>query len=189
MAVISYTDAHSSTEDLFSDDLELLVQEVGNQSYYFDSVLQEIKDMIFIITEDPENDFVSFNNLYAKVTAYFSRASSILISIETERAVWQKFHSRAKRMYKLKENIFLQDEVIQALRNKELQKATVESRMPEVVRMKILIEDVLDNLTGIAAIVKIKCDELDKACTNLNRQQRVVESMIGLGYPVNVKRQ
>ena len=184
----SYDENLSETHALFSDDLELLVQEVSNRNYQFDAEIREIKEMVFTISEDPEENMISFNSLYARVTSYYSRACYILIAIESEKAVWQKFKSRASRMYRIQENTLLQDEAIQSLRNKELQKATVETRIPDIVRMKILVEDVLDSLSTLSSIVKIKCDELDKAATNLNRQQRVIESMIGLGYQVKVRR-
>jgi len=36
-------------------------------------------------------------------------------------------------------------------------------------------------------IANIQKDKLDNAITNMSRQQRVTESLIGLGYPVNTQ--
>jgi t-SNARE complex subunit (syntaxin) len=78
-------------------------------------------------------------------------------------------------------------EDIKGLRNKELQEAKVQEEVPELADLEEMIDSVIDDLDLMIDIVKEKKEELDKANTNLSRQQKVVESMIGLGYSVKYR--
>jgi peptidoglycan hydrolase CwlO-like protein len=169
--------------------VEDLILEVSNQEFSFANDIQEILDMDFKLRPDPDNGMDEFNDLYAKVTSYQSRVAAIIIQIYREKAVWQKFYNRAKSMYRKNRNTLLgtHDE-IRALRNKELQESAVQELIPELTDVKELIEDVLEDIDLLVTTVEEKKEELDKANTNLSRQQRVVESLIGLGHRVTPHR-
>ena len=78
---------------------------------------------------------------------------------------------------------------VRKLKNKELQEAYVHEQVSELVDVKELIEDAIDSLDLLIDTFQIRKDDLDKANVNLSRQQKVVESLIGLGHPVQSHRE
>lgn len=137
---------------------------------------------------EPDIDIAIFNEKYARVQAHHNRLCKVLTETLQEYKVWQTFLSRAKNLYKkAKNNIFTTDDTIRALRNKDLQEAALQEKIPDLVDLIDNLEIIVDELKEEVGIVKLKCDLLDKANTNMNRQQKVVEDEIGLGYKVGVR--
>ncbi len=174
---------------LFDDGLEKLVLEISEHTFDFESQMNEIESMQVSLDANPEEDVAGMNQLYSKVQAHLSRASNIHITILREKARWQRYSSRLKRMYKKKEvELLSNDEKIKSLKNRELQAAAVQNSMPEVVNMVSIVDGVLDDLDSLLDIVKEKQDSLMNFNVNLSRQQRNVESLIGLNYPVKASK-
>jgi len=166
-------------------DLGSLIVEISEQSFDFNSQMNEIEAMQVKLDKNPEEDVAGMNELYAVVQTHLSRASNIHISILRERGKWQRYNSQLKRMYKQKEiDLLSGDDKIKALKNKELQAAAVQKTMPEVVKLMGVVDGVLSDLEALIDIVKEKQESLMNVNVNLSRQQRNVESLIGLNYPV-----
>lgn len=162
-----------------------LIQEVQSRSYSFEEDLFWIQSLTFSITEHPEESVAEFNELYARVQSFHSRVTSILISILQEKAIWQRLYQRAKRLYrKARGGLLHSRKDIKELRNKELQEAAVHEEIRELVDVQEAIGFVLEDLDLLVEIVELKKEELDKANTNLSRQQKAVETLVGVGYPV-----
>jgi len=170
---------------LFQEDLGKLAIEISEQSFDFNKQMDEIESMQVNLNAYPEEDVAGMNQLYATVQGHLSRASNIHISILRERAQWQRYNSRLKRIYKKKEvEMLSSDDKVKALKNKELQSAAVQNTMPEVVKLMNIVEGILNDLEALIDIVKEKQETLMNVNVNLSRQQRNVESLIGLQYPV-----
>ncbi len=174
----------------YIEDVLMIAEVVQTYSFNFNTELKEIQDMKFHLEEMPEEAIADFNILYAQVQSYQSRVTSLIIELYKERAKWQAQKRQLARIYKKMHNFILStDEKIQKLRNKELQEASVDLQLKEVVDLKDYIDGVLEDISWIRDSLVEKKDELDKANVNLSRQQRIIESMIGLGYPVGIKRE
>jgi septal ring factor EnvC (AmiA/AmiB activator) len=172
----------------YTNDVIELAEGLSLLSFSFDLELSEIKSMKVKLMEDPENSLADFNILYSKIQSYQSRITSILIDILEEKSTWQRWNRKANAIYKKGKNFLLStNEDIKKLRNKEMQEAYIDNMLPELVKLKDSIDDVLEDIDSLKDIVYEKKEEMDKVNTNISRQQRVVESMIGLGYPVIAK--
>lgn len=165
-------------------EVEDLAEEVRSREFSFESELVDVQGMDFDLEAHPEEDLAGFNELYAAVQGNLNRATSIIISIYQEKAVWQKFQQRVATIYRKKRTFFMSQDTTKVLKNKELQEAAVHEQMPEVVSLKEIIENTIENLELLIDIVEERRDNLDKLNTNLSRQQKIVESLIGLNYPV-----
>jgi hypothetical protein len=169
-------------------ELESLIAEIQERDYTFEGELDEIQSIKVMLKENPESDITEFNNLYSFVQSHVSRVAEIYISLLREKGVWQRYKARSKRLYRKASNRLLTSrEDIKSLRNKELQEAKVQEEVPELADLEEMIDGIIDDLDLMIDIVKEKKEELDKANTNLSRQQKVVESMIGLGYSVKYR--
>ena len=49
--------------------------------------------------------------------------------------------------------------------------------------------NVIEDLDLSIDMVTVKREQLDKANTNLSRQQKVLDTLVGLGYPVHAQRE
>lgn len=173
-------------EDLKSHQ-ESIEQRFHQVSFQHD--LSEIEEIKLQLEEHPEEDLVGFNELYSRIQASRSRATSILFNMYKEKGIWKSYQHNMKRIYKkIKGDIFVQDENIKKLRNKELQEAAVENQLPITIRLLHLIDSKLEDIDNEIDMVNLKVDNLDHMETNLSRQQHIVESLIGLGYPVRTAR-
>lgn len=172
----------------FVDDLTMyqVAIEKRLRNVIFSPDLSEIAGVKISIEEHPEEDLAGFNELYSKVQAFRSRASSILFNMYKERGIWKSYQHDLKRIYKKIKNQTLTERTdIQKLRNKELQEAAVEIQMPITVRLLDLTEGKLEDIENEIDMVQIKLSDCDHAEMNLSRQQKIVEALIGIGYPVN----
>ncbi len=181
-------------ENLYADSnfipkLEYLLSEVLQRSYDFTEDLNEIETLNTDLTENPEEGIVEFNIAYAKVQNDFNYVSDIHGKVLREIAIWQNFLSQANALYRRERNkILVKDKIIQALRNQSLQEAAVQEQLKEISDLKEQLENVVKDLKNISLIIENKKDKLDKAAVAFNRQQRNVETLIGLNYPVKAKR-
>ena len=176
--------------DACISDLVEVVQEIQERNYSFDKEIQEIASISFSLQKDPQEDVVTFNELYAFVQSHLSRVAAIVIDIYREKAWWQKRYHRIKRLYLKARTLMLHTRSeIKALKNKELQEAAIHEEIREVVDLMSIIENVIDDLELSIDMVTVKREELDKANTNLSRQQKVLDTLVGLGYPVHARRE
>lgn len=166
-------------------DLESLIEEVSQRDFSFDEEMTEVRSLSFSLFANPDEDITEFNRLYSELQSNISRVATVLIGVMSEKALWQKWLGRTTGLYRKARNRLLSTRSdIKELRNKELQEAKVHEEIPELIDLKELIERVIDDLDLSIDIIEVKKEELDKANSNLARQQKVVESMIGLGYAV-----
>jgi uncharacterized protein YaaN involved in tellurite resistance len=170
-------------------ELEVLVGEIASRNYSFQAELNEVTQMRYALQEAPENSVHEFNELYARVQSLSSRVAEIIIQVYREKAWWQHHGYTAKKLYRKARTLYLQADDVRKLKNKELQEAYVHEQVSELVDVKELIEDAIDSLDLLIDTFQIRKDDLDKANVNLSRQQKVVESLIGLGHPVQSHRE
>jgi hypothetical protein len=162
-----------------------IVDEVRNRNYSFDKELSEVSNIKISLDEAPQDDVVGMNKLYAEIQAYQSRTSAIIMDIYREKAWWQQCYFRAKRLYRKARGVLLNTrEDVKKLKNKELQEAAIHEEIRELVDLVDILDQVIEDLDLSIALVSVKKEELDKANTNLSRQQKAIDTLVGLGYPV-----
>ncbi|MFA5396487.1 MAG: hypothetical protein WC346_10815 [Methanogenium sp.] len=166
-----------------------IIDEVQKRNYSFDKELREIASIKVSLDESPQEDVVGMNSLYAQIQAQQSRVSAIIMDIYQEKAWWQRIFYRTKRLYRKARGILLNTrDDIKKLKNKELQEAALHEEIKELADLMDILEQVIDDLDLSIDLAIVKRDELDKANTNLSRQQKAIDTLIGLSYPVKAKR-
>jgi hypothetical protein len=174
--------------DYYNEVLDL-TNAISVRDFDFQNEMHEIENMIFSLLEYPEESVADFNVLYARVQSYLTRCSSILIEINREKSEWQSLKSKAERIYKRVQNIiYVNDPVCKTLKNQALQQAYAEEKMPSLVRVLDIINSIIPDLKLLGDRVEIKLSDLDRANTNLNRQQKITEDLIALNHPVGTSR-
>lgn len=172
------------------DSLSSLIEDVKQTSYSFDDELAEIEGISLTMSPDPENGVTELNNLYADVQGYLSRVSSIVIAVYKEKATWMKYKHRADRLYrKARARLYTTQPSIRTAKNKEIQEAMIQEEVPELVDIREIVFQVLEDIEMVLDIMKNKQELLDKFNTNLSRQQKIVDTLIGLNYPVHHSRE
>lgn len=173
----------------FIPKLEVLVGKVISRTYDFTSDVEEIEGLNNNLSIDPEEGIIEFNELYADIQNNFNYVADVHGKILRELSVWQNFLSQANALYRRERNRILNSDIkIKALRNQSLQEAAVQEEIPEISDLKEQLENIIKDLKSLSLIVENKKDKLDKAAVAVNRQQRNVETMIGLNYPVKAVR-
>ena len=167
-----------------------IVQGIQQREYSFDPEIEEVRKLTPHLEEAPEDDVAGFNTLYSVLQAYQSRTASIMFSVLQEKAWWIQQLHHVKRSYKRARAVLLHTRPeIKELRNKELQDAAISEEINEIVQLMSFLEDVIEDLELTVELLQVKQTDLEKANTNLSRQQKIVESLIGLGDPVRARRQ
>lgn len=175
--------------DGYIDEVMELLNDVYARVYDFSNEMHEVETMHFSLLEVPEESIADFNVLYAKVQGYLSRCASILITINKEKSEWQSLKSKAERIHKRIQNfVFANDPKIKDLKNQALQLAYAEEKMPSLIRVLNIIESVIPDLKMLEDRVQVRLNDLDRANTNLNRQQKITEDLIALNHPVGTFR-
>jgi DNA-binding HxlR family transcriptional regulator len=173
------------------EDSEQLFAELRAAEFDFSKEIQEVKDINFKLDAHPEDDVVGFNELYAEVQAYQSRVTAILMDLHTEKARWMRYGQRSHRILrKLRGHILatMTADTLKALKNKEVIEATIQQQIPEWFDIQEYIDNVLENLDHLIDTVVLKRDDLGNANVNMSRQQKAVDTLVGLQYPVAARR-
>jgi hypothetical protein len=168
----------------YTQAVEDLSYNIYTHYFVFEDVVKEIEDMRVKLLRAPEDDMASFNTLYAEAQSYHSRACGVLISFIDERRFWRRLEIIGDKLYARSRNFLLGTPEIQDLRNQALQNAKVDSKLQLLLSLISVITGALSDMKDLIEIVQVKIDELNNIITNMSRQQRVTESLIGLGYPV-----
>jgi len=174
--------------DGYIESIEAISLEVSDRYFNIQKRLDEVKAISVVLMKTPEEEMVKFNELYANAQASYSRVSSILIDFIGERAFWKRQLIMANKIYNRAKNYLLTTDTLKNLRNKSLQEARVEDELYLVASLISTIKGALEDIKDMVEIAVVKKEELDNAITNMNRQQRIVESLIGLGYHVRTNR-
>lgn len=176
MAIIQFRKYKQSNLEALSFDDDLY-----DLTYDFQADIQEVLCMDVELSQNPEADVAQFNVNYAKVQGYINRISTILINVYNEKAKWQRKKSVLAIMYERDKNLILTNNLeIQKLRNKDLQNAQVDVQLGDNVGVLAYVNSIVKDLEDLISIITIKKDALDKANTNLSRQQRIVESLANI---------
>lgn len=174
--------------DGYTEAVETVALDISERYFDIYSKLDEIKSVAITLIKAPEEELASFNELYANAQAAYNRVSAILIEFIGERAFWKRQLIIANKIYNRAKNYLLTSDEIKNLRNKILQEARVEDELYLIVSLVATIKGTLDDIKDMVEIAIAKKEELDNAIMNMNRQQRITESLIGLGYPVKPHR-
>ena len=162
--------------------LQEIVEEIKDRQLQIYNVpYNELNEIVIALIPNPDEDIAAFNETYAYIQSYINRISTILISVRKELKIWNVFKLRLKVIYrKAKNNLIINDPSIKALRNKDMQEAAIQEKIPELTDLLEGLDIIIEGLEHDEYVVKIKKEQLDTANVNLNRQQKVVEDMIGL---------
>ena len=162
--------------------LQEIVEEIKDRQLQIYNVpYNELNEIVIALIPNPDEDIAAFNETYAYIQSYINRISTILISVRKELKIWNIFKLRLKVIYrKAKNNLLINDPSIKALRNKDMQEAAIQEKIPELTDLLEGLDIIIEGLEHDEYVVKIKKEQLDTANVNLNRQQKVVEDMIGL---------
>lgn len=172
----------------YTEAVEGIASEIQDHAFSYDDELVEITSMNVKLLKAPEEDMAGLNALYEQAQSYYSRTCSILISFITERRFWKKLEIKSDKLYARSRSYLLTTEDLKNLRNQSLQEAQVDNTLQLLSSLVAIIKGSLSDVKELIEIAQIKLDELNNAITNLSRQQRVNESLIGLGYPVRTRR-
>jgi len=168
----------------FTQEILDLTNDITNQGYDFAGVLPEIEGMQFSLMANPDDSLSEFMGLYSVLQAHQSRIVSIIITIRQEKQTWIKFKYSVDRLFKKLRNTLLSSRKdIQTLKSQELRDGKINEELEPLVNLQQIISGVFDDLDYLIEICELKRDDLDKANTNMSRQQKVVETLVGLGYP------
>jgi len=173
-------DGYLETVDELSIDIKTRSFDLYNKS-------NELKAISIELLKDPEEHMVAFNNLYAEAQSRYNRVCSILIDIIQEKSYWKRMHLTTDTVFKRARSYLLTTDEVSTLRNQNLQEAKVSAELHLILTLNSICKTVLDDMKDMIEIANIQKDKLDNAITNMSRQQRVTESLIGLGYPVNTQ--
>jgi len=167
--------------DMASVTLQYSKIEINN----FKSEIEEIKEIKYALDSFPEEAFADIAILYAKVQSYMSRVTSILTNMYQQRVELKHILSDLNKIYKrCKTRILSTDKTISKLRNQSLQEATVNERIYYVVNLIDELNSNIEDLEEKITIVLLRDKDLERANVNIARQQRLVESLASLNYPV-----
>lgn len=168
--------------------LQSLLADVQERKYSFGSEIDEIKQMQVSLISDPEHEVVGLNVLYGTVQGFLSRITYILLQVYEEKSVWLRYKHIADGLYRKAKNRLSAQENIRTAKNKEIQEALIQEEIPELSDIRDYIDFIIEDLDELSDIIKAKRDDLDKINTNLSRQQKVIDTLVGLNYPVTASR-
>jgi len=172
----------------FDPVVEDLINDVYTEAYDFTEDYREVMSLRMDLYENPEEGLAELGTQYAEVQAFVSRVTNILTEILVKRSTWRIYKSRIDQIYiRARNHYFIHDVTVKSLRNKELQEAAVQERIPHIMTMMNFIDRVAADLKDLLEIVREKKDEFDKINVNINRQQKIVESLISLGYVPGIR--
>ncbi len=152
----------------------------------FENEIKEVLMFSCTLDQFPEEAFADISFLYAEVQSYLSRTSSVLSNMYVYKSKLGRLVREGNRIFKKAKNrILATEEDIRKLRNQSLQEAAINDKLYYIVDIIDSINNSLEYLSEQIDIVAIKEKDLDRINSNINRQQRHVESLIGLNYPVH----
>lgn len=164
-------------------DLQALQNNLSMRGFSFEGSIAEVQGMQVHLSPTPENNLLDFNEIYAKSQAYFDRVTSILIDMQAELSFWKSALQDARGIMKRARMLLIvNDSKVLIQKNLSLQEAYIESQVPDIVFLIHEIEKTVAKLKDYTDIALLKRDSLDKLITTQGKQQRVVESLITLGY-------
>jgi|GEM_PF-4883526 hypothetical protein len=171
----------------FLEDLTALALIVQKASFNFTEEEQEIENMSYSLISTPEDDVLSFTQLYAVTQGLLTRTNSILIKVLQTKREWIRFRRESRSMYKKAMSKLLGREDIQKLKNQELRVSAAEDEIRQLVDLKDHIDGVVDDLDSLVEVIKIRSEDLSKANVNLRSQQEIVLFLPTINYPVRVQ--
>ena len=175
--------------DGYSETVDELTLEIGMRSFDLYDKANELKNIDVELLRDPEAQMYAFNNLYAEAQSRYSRVCSILMDIIQEKSYWKRMHLVTDKIFKRARSYLLTTDEVSSLRNQNLQEAKVENELRLIMSLVNICKIALEDMKDMIEIANIQKDKLDNAITNMSRQQRVTESLIGLGYPVRTHKE
>jgi len=176
----------------YRDSVIELINDVDGAPFDFEAELGEVREMHVELVPEPELSVEDFNKLYADAQGYRSRVASIIMEVVLIKAEWTSRLSKARWLYETGTNyIYSTDEEpynkIKSAKNLAIQGSYIAECMPHLYDIRDKIDRICKRVDAILSIFKEKKDDLDEILTNLSRQQRNVETMVGLGAIVIVK--
>lgn len=166
-----------------------LVTLISQNKFSFEAELQEIHDLNFRLDVEPESNVGDFNLLYAQVQAAHSRVTSIIVKMRDVLGTWKDLKYQADRLYKRSSNSILTTDVrVKNLRNQTLQQAAIDDMLADIVDIVELVNSEIDRLKHDISTAELKLGNIETANVNLNRQQKIVELMVGLQHTVYFNR-
>lgn len=185
---IIISDIYYPVEKYITELNQLIVNISERQKIVYKVPYEELDNIFDDLDPNPDIDIALFNEKYAYIQSHHNRVCKVLSNLKQEYKVWQTFFGEAKILYKkARNNILNNNKEIQKLRNKELQEASLQEQIPDLIDLVDKLEIIVDEMKEEIDIVTLKKDLLDKANTNINRQQKIVEDEIALHYPVGVR--
>lgn len=164
-------------------ELQELQAEIAQRSFNFESSIYELQEMQLSLAAHPEHNILELNEIYARGQAYFDRVTTILISIQAELSFWKAFLQEARRILKKARMLLIEyDTKVTQQKNLSLQEAYIEAQVPEIIFLVHELEKTIMRLKDYADMALLRRDSLDKLITTQGKQQRVLESLINLGY-------
>jgi hypothetical protein len=169
--------------------VEELINDIITEGYDFSDDVGEVMRMKLELARTPEDSYGDISTQYADVQAYISRVTYIIMEILIIKSIWKNYLARANQVYTKARNFYFTHDVqIKSLRNKELQESAVQEKVPHLVALRDYCELIMSDIKDLIEILREKKEELDKINTNINRQQKVVEGLANLGYPIGTRK-
>lgn len=164
--------------------LQLSIEEVGRRSFV--NECGEAKSFRYDLDNFPEEAISDLSIIYAEIQAYMSRVTSILSDMYSYKAELNKCLRDAKRIYKKARNcIFTTHKKIKLLKNQTQMEAFIDNYLSDIVEIRDLLDDRIEAVGDMIQIMVVHDKNLERANVNVSRQQRIVEVLINLNYPVH----
>jgi len=181
---ILYNPNLSEFYDGYTVTVEALSVEILERNFNLYDTLEELKAINVELLKNPEEQMVSFNNLYAEAQGSYNRVCSIMMELIQERTYWKRTYIITNKIFERARSYLLTTDEVKTLKNQTLQEAKVSSELHLILSLVNICKIVLEDMKDMIEIGNMQKDKLNNAITNMSRQQRVTESLIGLGYPV-----
>lgn len=167
------------------EEVSEIVSFVQTREFNFGYVIPELREISVNLLPAPEEAINEFNILYALVQSYQSRIVSIIVELREEKQSWLSTKRTVDNLFRKLRNKILAEPEISSLKNQDLREAAVSKHLEMVVSLQTSVDNVLKDLEYLVEMCALKREDLERTNVNMSRQQKVVESLINLGYPVS----
>ena len=165
--------------------LQLSINGVSRKD--FTAELEETKGFRYALDDYPEEAISDLSILYAEIQSYLSRVTSILSEMYSYKSKLNELLRESKRIYKKARNsIFVNNAAVNKLKNQTLMEAFIDNYISDIVEVRDELEDSVDAVDDLIQIMLVHDKNLERANVNVSRQQRIIEVLIGLNYPVHL---
>ena len=147
--------------------------------------VEEVTAFKYSLDNYPEEAVADLSILYASIQGYMSRITHIITLMYSQKSNLNDVYRESKRIYKKAKNrILVSNLKVKNMSNQALRDAYVDDYLVDLVDIKDSLENKIENVEDLISIMTVHDKNLERANTNVSRQQRIIETLISLQYPI-----